>query len=76
MKPIPYPEQPKFWFNDEVNYHFSTDKKAVITGMAYTSFYPYYDPEWHYHIQSTSGEGWFQAWVEQEELIYAHKNYS
>ena len=74
MKNIPYKEQPKFWFADEVNYYFSTNKKAIITGMAFTSFQPYEQPSWHYHIQSTDSYGWFQAWIIEDELILAEKN--
>ena len=71
---IPYHEQPNFWFGDLVNYYFSPNKKALITGMAYTSFIPYEEPKWHYHLESSDSKQWFQAWVCQEELILAHKN--
>ena len=73
-KSIPYNKQPKFWFDDLVNYQFSTNKKAIVTGMAHTSFMPYEQPSWHYHIQATDSYGWFQAWIEEDVLIHAHKN--
>ncbi len=71
---IPYKEQPKFWFQDEVNYYFSPNKKAIVKGMAYISFIPYEQPFWHYHIEANDDQGWFQAWIGEEELILAHKN--
>ena len=75
MKFIPYLEKPKFWFGNLVNYSFSPNNKALITGMAYTSFIPYEDPRWNYYLESTSSKQWFQAWVCQEELIMTHKNH-